>query len=85
VFCVISFVVDIFFASFFKHGIYKLKISHDSSQLVTLHLDGRISFWSVPSMRLIKTWNKSEQVLTTLPSLITPQMVFSFHISYFSI
>ena len=53
-------------SSFLKHGVYKLKLSHDGKQIVTLHLDGRISFWNVPSMRLVKTWAKSEQVLILL-------------------
>ncbi|XP_065652198.1 NBAS subunit of NRZ tethering complex isoform X2 [Hydra vulgaris] len=45
-------------------SIYKICLSSDSSTLVSLHLNGRISLWQVPSMKLIRTWNKSEQPIS---------------------
>ena len=39
-----------------------MELSIDGKLLVTLHINGRICLWNIPSMRLHKTWSKSEQV-----------------------
>ena len=45
-----------------QHGIYKLCLSPNEDTLLTLHQNGRLAIWQMPSLKLTKTWSVSEQV-----------------------
>ncbi|XP_057309196.1 NBAS subunit of NRZ tethering complex-like [Hydractinia symbiolongicarpus] len=42
-------------------SVFKIALSPDATRLVSLHIDGRISVWHIPSAKLEQTWHKSEQ------------------------
>jgi len=44
-----------------NHGIYKCVLSPNEDTVVTLHQNGRIANWRMPSLKLQKTWSLSEQ------------------------
>ena len=41
--------------------IFKISISPNNQYVACLHTDGTISFWSIPTLKLIKQWKLNDQ------------------------
>ena len=45
-----------------KDGVFKMSLSPSGTYLAVVHLSGKFSLWNMPSLKLMKMWDHSEQV-----------------------
>uniref|UniRef100_F6VNR9 NBAS subunit of NRZ tethering complex n=1 Tax=Monodelphis domestica TaxID=13616 RepID=F6VNR9_MONDO len=44
-----------------QDGIYKMSLSPDGTILATIHFSGKLSFWTIPSLKQLGEWSQEEQ------------------------
>ena len=45
-----------------RDGVFKMSLSPGGKHLAVVHLSGKFSLWHMPSLKLMKMWDHSEQV-----------------------
>ena len=51
-----------FFKKENQDGVFKMSLSPSGKYLAVVHLSGKFSLWNMPSLKLMKMWDHSEQV-----------------------
>jgi len=44
-----------------EDGVFKMSLSPGGKYLTTLHYSGKISTWSTPALKLLKSWTEADQ------------------------
>ncbi|XP_039190737.1 neuroblastoma-amplified sequence isoform X2 [Crotalus tigris] len=44
-----------------KDGVFKMRLSPDNTRLAVIHFSGRLTIWSIPSLKQLREWEQSDQ------------------------
>ncbi|KAM3855647.1 NBAS subunit of NRZ tethering complex isoform 2-T2 [Vipera latastei] len=44
-----------------KDGVFKMRLSPDNTRLAVIHFSGRLTIWSIPSLKQLREWEQGDQ------------------------
>ncbi|XP_026530082.1 neuroblastoma-amplified sequence [Notechis scutatus] len=44
-----------------KDGVFKMRFSPDNTRLAVIHFSGKLTIWSIPSLKQLREWEQNEQ------------------------